>query len=319
MGNARHITHAAAVGLVVLGLLAAATQAVALRSNARPETTSTTLEVPAAKAKKPALRLTTRTPKVTAGRSVAFRIATNTKHRRTVSVQRWDPKGRTWRKVATRKVSAAATVRVKVTAGSWRFRAKTAKLRHRTGGKTHTHAATRSATVTIKAKAKAPAVPTKPATLSADEKTLLAAVRAARASYSPFDNTALDSEGGDSCLTTYARAHSAWMAGLGRAADPGSAAHRAAKRATPVAACGGLTVTAVTRAVGAASSAPDAAAAAVRAWLATPYGETDRLLSTCHEASSFRFGVAAPSKDSARWLTVLVASPTADTKKSGLC
>ncbi|MET1133185.1 MAG: hypothetical protein ABWX60_07190, partial [Aeromicrobium sp.] len=94
--------------------------------------------------------------------------------------------------------------------------------------------------------------------------------------------------------------------------------HRTAARTLPAADCPGRTVTAVTRAIGGATSAA-AVTGSVDAWLSSPYGETGRLLSACHDAPGFEFGVAAPAVDGTRWLTVLVASDTNATKSSGVC
>uniref|UniRef100_UPI0028AF3C00 hypothetical protein n=1 Tax=Aeromicrobium sp. TaxID=1871063 RepID=UPI0028AF3C00 len=125
-------------------------------------------------------------------------------------------------------------------------------------------------------------------------------------------------DGADACLTDYARKHSAWMAQQGRALDPGSPEHRTAGRPMPATACPGNTVWTVTRAVGG-STLSAAIAGTVDAWLSSPYGETARLLTGCHDAPVFDFGVSALDTAGTRWLTVLVASDTATTKSAGVC
>ena len=62
-----------------------------------------------------------------------------------------------------------------------------------------------------------------------------------------------------------------------------------------------------------------AAAGAVDAWLASPYGETGRMLTTCHDAPAFEYGVAATTQSGTRWLTVLVAAQKSATVSSGAC
>ncbi len=142
---------------------------------------------------------------------------------------------------------------------------------------------------------------------------------AARSSYARPEITTATNTGAEACLTTYARQHSAWMAGQGSALDPGSAEHRTAKRPLPGASCPGHTVATLTRAVGTTTSTAAAVAATVDSWLSSPYGETDRLLSACHDAPAFEFGVAASTVGGTRWFTVLIASDTPATRSSGVC
>ncbi|SKB06062.1 spore germination YkwD domain-containing protein [Aeromicrobium choanae] len=278
--------------------------------------TSTTVVTPAAA--KPALRLSATPRTVDAGGTVTFGIRTSTKHPRTVRLQRWDTKRKAWRNAASRKVRGSATVRVRPAAGATRYRAVAPRVKHRTGGRVHRHASARSTTLTVTARAAKRAAPTRPATLSADEKTLLAAVQSARRTYARPEVQSAEDRGAEACLTESARRHSAWMASRGRAVDPGSAEHRGAGRQVPAAECRGRTVTAVTRALGGASSTT-AVRDSVDAWLSSPYGETGRLLSLCHQAPGFEYGVAAPAVDGTRWLTVLIASDTATTRASGAC
>jgi len=315
MGHLRRIV----TTLVVAGavtVLAGGALVVAQEREAALDLTSATVVAPAAA--KPALRLAASPRTVEAGRTVTFRIRTSTKHARKVRLQRWDSGRKAWRNAATRQVRGSATLRLKPATGTTRYRAVAPRVKHRTGGQAHAHATARSATLNVTARAAKRTTPPKPVTLTADERTLLSALQSARTTYARPEVKSAEDRGAEACLTASARRHSAWMASLGHAADPGSAEHRKAGRQQPAAECPGLTVTAVTRALGGAS-----AAAAVRdsmdAWLSSPYGETGRLLSLCHRAPAFSYGVAAPVVDGTRWLTVLVASDTRTTKASGAC
>lgn len=315
MRNSRHIGLAALVAVVVTTLAAAAL----VVAQERRETAAPVRQdlVQPAAARTPELRLAATPRTVDAGARVTLRIRTSTKHARSVRVQRWDARAKAWRQVTRRTVRASASVVVTPPTGTTRYRATTPRLRHRVGGRTHTHRAGTSASVAVTARVRI--VAHRDATLSADERTLLNAVTTARRTYARPAVTAATDEGADACLTAYAREHSAWMAKQGRAVDPGAREHRAAGRTLPAAACPGRTVWAVTRAIGGSGPAGDAAARAVDAWLSSPYGETTRLLTACHDAPAFEYGVAAPASGGARWLTVLVASSAASTRSAGVC
>lgn len=305
-----------AVGTVVVGMVTGTVVVAHERSDVSPPT-STEVHQPAAR-KQPDLRLTATPRVVDAGASVALRIRTSTKHPRTVRVQRWDAARTSWRQVTKRKVRAGATVRVRPTTGSTRYRAVAPRVRHRAGAKkSHVHRAARSTAVTVTARAPRNAGH-RPAALTGDEKALLNAVVVARRAHARPAVTAAGDDGADACLTTYAREHSAWMAQQGRALDPGSPEHRAARRPMPATACPGNTVWTVTRAIGH-GSLTAAVSGTVDAWLSSPYGETTRLLTACHDAPVFEFGVAALSSDGTRWFTALVASDTGSTKSAGVC
>ena len=198
------------------------------------------------------------------------------------------------------------------------YRASAPKKKDRIGGKKHTHKATSTAAITVRVAAKLPVENPTTATLTAQETQLLTAVRAARSEYAPAKK-ALDASSADQCLTTYARAHSAWMATQDRALDPGSAGHVKAKRPLPNATCSGRTIQSLTSAVGTTAQSDEAIALAVQSWLGSPYGATDRLLSTCTNAKSHSFGVSASKKGDAGWSTLLVSSPSATTTSSGAC
>lgn len=303
-----------AVAAVVIGLVGG-TVALSHEREDVTSRTSTEAQQPAAR-KKPPVRLTATPRTVDAGSRVTFRIRTTTKHPRAVRLQRWDATRRSWRQVAKRTVRAGATVRVRPATGVTRYLAVAPRVRHRSGGRTHVHPAGRSAVVTVTARARS--VGHRPASLSADEKVLLAAVAAARKAHARPAIVGANDEGADACLTTYAREHSAWMARQRRALDPGSPEHRAARRPMPGTACPGNTVWTVTRAVGA-GSLDSAIAGTIDAWLSSPYGETTRLLTACHDAPVFDFGVAVLASGGARWLTTLVASDTASTRSAGVC
>lgn len=319
MRNVRHIGITSLVAVTVVGLVASAVLLGRARQDERAPVASVAQEraVAPAAARKPALALTASARTVDAGARVTLRIRTDTKHARTVRLQRWDAGRKAWRHVAKRSVRRTAVVRVTPPTGTTRYRAVAPRVRHRTGGKLHTHRAARSTTVAVTARARIAAH--RPATLSADERTLLTAVTTARRTYARPTVTAATDEGADACLTTYARAHSQWMATQGRALDPGSPEHRAAERQLPDAACPGRSVWSLTRAVGTPGALSDVVAGSVDAWLASPYGETGRLLTACHDAPAFEYGVAATVQSGTRWLTVLVAAPKSATVSSGAC
>lgn len=312
MRNARHMGMASVVAVVVTALAGTAVVVAQERRDPEPPAEQSLVQ-PAAK-RVPELRLSATPRTVDAGSRVTLRVRTSTRHARVVRVQRWDSRSRAWRQVTRRTVRSSLAVRITPATGTTRYRAVTSRLRHRAGGKAHTHRAGRSAAVAVTARARL--AHHRPAVLTADEKALLAAVTAARSAYARPAVTAATNEGADACLTTYAREHSAWMARIGTAADPGSRQHRAAGRALPAAACPGRTVWSVTRAVG---STGDAVPSAVDAWLSSPYGETTRLLTACHDAPAFAYGVATTSSGGARWLTVLMASDATATKSAGVC
>lgn len=314
MRHFRHIGAATAVAVVVTALAGGAL-VVAQERTAAERPAETTLQ-PAAKT--PALRLGATPRTLERGQVVTFRLKTSTKHPRPVRLQRYDSQRKAWRTVAKRTVRGSASIRLKPGTGTFTYRAIAPKIRHRSGGSAHTHRLARSGKVKVAVRAVQRSVPSRPATLTAEEKTLLAAVRAARGTYARPAVTAATDRGAEACLTTYARRHAAWMASLGRAADPGSAEHRAAGRSLPAKDCPGRTVSAVTRAVGGGSAA-DAVRTTVDAWLSSPYGETGRLLSACHDASDFEYGITSTTAGGTRWLTVLVSSDTAATKSSGVC
>jgi len=318
MGHIRHIGLTLTVGAVVTVLVGGAVVVAQERADSPAPPERTSLAQPAA-ARKPALRLTATPRTITRGAAVSFRVRTSTKHPRPVRLQRWDPARKAWRTVAGRTVRATTTIRLKPTVGTFSYRAQAPRVRHRTGGRKHTHAAARSTTVKVTVRDVPRTVPSRPATLTADEKTLLADVRAARATYARADVRGARDLGAEACLTTYARDHARWMATTKRAVDPGAAAHRATGRTLPAAACPGRTVQAVTHAIGAAGTTAAAVDLAVDAWLASPYGETGRLLSACHRAPTFEYGVAALASGGTRYLTVLVSSDTSATTKSGAC
>lgn len=290
----RHSFTTAAVVVAVGCLVAATAHAVTQRGDDSAPKSSAS---PAASA--PALRLSASPARITVGQTTTLRIASSTPHRRVVRIQRWDPRSRTWRAVASRTVKKRSAVKIRPAAGTWRYRAVRKKPAAR-------------AAVTVQVVKKNP-TPTGPANLSADEKTLFNAVREARLQ---FATKAVNDAAGraDNCLTTYARNHSAWMATRGEAIDPAKSG-----RTQPGSACADRTVRAVTRAIGNANSTPVAVSTAVTSLLRSPYGETERLLSTCDTAPRFDFGVAVKTSGGVRWITVLVASPTSTTKSSGAC
>lgn len=314
MRHIRHIGAAVAVGLVVTALAGGAL-VTAQQRHAVDRATATTAQ-PAAK--RPALRLSATPRTLDRGQVVTFRVRTSTKHPRPVRLQRWDAQRKAWRTVAQRTVRGSAAIRLKPGTGTSSYRAIAPRVRHRSGGSAHTHRLARSGRVRVVVRAVKRTVPARPAPLTSEEKALLTAVREARRTYARPAVTAAVDRGADACLTTYARRHAAWMTSLGRAADPGSPEHRAAGRSLPAKDCPGRIVTAVTRAVGG-TSAADAVRGAVDAWLSSPYGETGRLLSACHDANGFAYGVASTTAGGTRWLTVLVASDTGATKPSGVC
>ncbi|MCL3837819.1 hypothetical protein [Aeromicrobium duanguangcaii] len=318
MRHIRHIGLTLAVGLVVTGLIGGAVVVAQERASAPAPAERTSVVQPAA-AKKPALRLSATPRSVTRDAAVTFRIRTSTKHPRPVRLQRWDPARKVWRTVAKRTVRATTTIRLKPAVGTFSYRAQAPRVRHKTGGTLHTHPAAKSTTVKVTARDVPRTVPSRPATLTADEKALLADVRAARTTYARADVRSARDLGAEACLTAYARDHSRWMATTKRAVDPGATAHRAATRALPAASCPGRTVQAVTHAIGVAGTTAAAVDLAVDAWLASPYGETGRLLSACHRAPAFEYGVATLASGGTRYLTVLVSSDTSATTKSGAC
>lgn len=312
----RHTVPTLAVGLVVAVLVGGTAVVAQERADAQRGARHAALAQPAAA--KPAVKLTVSPRSATRGDTVSFRIATSTRHPRPVRLQRWDAKRKAWRTMATRTVKARATITAKPAAGTFRYRAHAPRVRHTTGGRAHVHAAAKSSTSRLAVRS-APPIPPQPVTLTADEKALLADVRAARQTYGRADVTSARDLGAGSCLTAYAREHARWMAATGRAVDPGAAPHRAAQRALPSASCSGRTVDAVTHAIGTAGSSAAAIDLAVDAWLSSPYGETARLLSSCRRAPGFEYGVASLTSGGTRWLTVLISSPTASTSTSGAC
>lgn len=315
MSNRRHLGLTAVVVAVVTVLGAGAVVVAQERSTSSQSERA--LTQPAAQ-RKPQLALTASARTVDAGTKVTLRLRTATRHPRDVRVQRWDARRRAWGQVSRRTVRATSVVRITPPTGSTRYRAVTPKRRDRVGGSPHTHRAATSATIVITARVRM--VAHEPATLTADERALLTAVTEARSAYARSTVTAATDEGADRCLTTYARSHSAWMAQIGSARDPGSREHRAAGRELPGATCRGRTVWSLTRAVGAHdASTASAIAEAVDAWLSSPYGETSRLLTACHEAPAFEYGLAVDLTRGGRWLTVLIAADTSATKSSGAC
>ncbi|MTB88326.1 hypothetical protein H9L21_01640 [Aeromicrobium senzhongii] len=318
MGHIRHIGPTLAVGLVVTVLIGGTVVVAQERSDSPAPAERTSLARPAA-AKKPALRLAATPKTITRGATVSFRLRTSTKHPRAVRLQRWDPARKAWRTVTKRTVRATTTIRLKPTVGTFSYRAQAPRIRHQTGGRKHTHAAAKSTTVKVTVREVPRTVPSRPAVLTADEKALLADVRAARATYARADVQGARDLGAEACLTTYARDHARWMATTKRAVDPGAAAHRAAGRPLPAASCPGRTVQAVTHAIGVAGTTAAAVDLAVDTWLASPYGETGRLLSACHRAPGFEYGVAVFAAGGTRYLTVLVSSDASATTKSGAC
>jgi len=315
MRNVRHIGLGSLVVATVAGLIVATLHVTSARDDvtASADVRSAT----AAAARKPDLALSASRRTVDAGQRVTLRIRTTTKHARSVRVQRWDAGRKAWRQVAKRTVRASRSLTVTPPRGTTRYRVVGARVRHRAGGKLHTHRAARSATVSVTSRARIAAH--RPVALDGDERTLLGAVASARAAYARPAVVSATDEGADACLTAYARKHSAWMAQQGRALDPGSPEHVAAGRPMPSAECPGRTVWALTRAVGSPTETSKVVSTSVDAWLASPYGETARLLTTCHTAPAFEFGVAAPKSADTRWLTVLVASLTSTTTSSGEC
>ncbi|GAA3535948.1 hypothetical protein AFL01nite_08300 [Aeromicrobium flavum] len=312
----RHTVPTLAVGLVVAVLVGGTAVVAQERASAERSARQTTLAQPAAAQR--AVKLTVSPRSATRGDTVSFRITTSTRHPRPVRLQRWDAKRKKWRTMATRTVKARATITAKPAAGTFRYRAHASKTRHRTGGRVHVHTAAKSTTSRLTVRPAPPTAP-KPGTLTTDEKALLADVRTARQTYGRADVKSARDLGAGTCLTAYAREHARWMAATGRAVDPGAGPHRAAKRALPSASCPGRTVDAVTHAIGTADSSAAAIDLAVDAWLASPYGETARLLSSCRRAPGFEYGVASLTSGGTRWMTVLVSSPTASTSTSGAC
>ncbi len=300
-----HFSHTLAVALTVACLLGGA---LALSTHQRADPAPTALEAAAAA---PAVRLTASTRSLTTGGTVTFTITTSTKHKRPVRLQRWNAAKKTWATVATRTVSRKATTKVKPATGTFIYRAYAPKITHTVSGRKHTHRAATSAKVSVVAK---PAVtPSRPVTLTADETTLYTAVHEARLQFARAAVNAADTRP-ELCLTTYARAHSAWMAAQRKAIDPS-----ASGRAQPGTSCTGRTVRAVTRAIGSADSTSTAVSTAVTSLLRSPYGEMERLLSTCDTAPAFEFGVGITTSGGVRWITVLVSSATKSTTASGAC
>ena len=323
VSHTRNIGTTISVAIVVTLILAATAYVASSRAE-----TSTSISMVSAGAKSGKdLRLAANARTVVAGTRVSLTVTSATSHPRKVTLQRWDPTRRSWRTVGTKTVRRTAVFWQTPAVGANKYRAKAAKLKHRLGGKSHTHKAANSATVGVSATPKAPTAPTPttaPTTtpedfeLTAAEPELFEAIASARQSYVPTAHQA-DATTANACLTQYAREHSEWMATQGSAADPGSDLHKAANRALPAKSCAGLTVSAATRAVGADSSTTAIIDQTVKAWLASPYGEPDRLLSVCQSAPSFEFGVAIENSKSAHWITVLVASQTSSTKATGVC
>jgi hypothetical protein len=319
MRHTRHLGLTLAVSVVVTALVGGTVVLAQQRRDAVRSAQPTSLAQPAAAAAKPAVRLTIAPRTVTRGAAVSFRITTSTRHPRPVRLQRWDPTLRAWRTVATRTVKARTTVTLKPAAGTVSYRAQAPRVRHKSGGRKHTHAAAKSLTARLTVREVPRTVPSRPGSLTADEKTLLSKLRSARQAYARADVKSARDLGAEACLTAYAREHSRWMATTGRAVDPGAGAHRAAGRPLPAASCPGRTVDAVTHAIGTSGSVADAIGLAIDAWLASPYGETGRLLSRCRRAPGFEYGVAAVQSRGTRWMTVLVSSDTVGTSKSGAC
>ncbi|GAA3533710.1 hypothetical protein AFL01nite_21500 [Aeromicrobium flavum] len=114
-------------------------------------------------AKKVALRLSTTQKKVTAGSPVTFRITNTSKVKRTVRLQRWDGKKRTWRTVASRKTRTSVRITIKAPKGTWRYRATASKVRQRAGTKVRTFPTTRSAAVSVLGRAAAKSTSPAPA------------------------------------------------------------------------------------------------------------------------------------------------------------
>ncbi|HPU13776.1 MAG TPA: hypothetical protein PLQ19_08280 [Aeromicrobium sp.] len=308
-------------------ILAGTAYAVSMRT-ATPESTSISLLSAGANSGKD-LRLAASVRTATAGTPISLSVTSVTNHPRKVTLQRWDASRRSWRTVGTKTVRKTATFRHAPAVGVNKYRAQAPKLKHRLGGKSHTHKAAVSSVVAVTATATAPTAPTPAPTtspttpaekveLSPAESNLFDAIATVRQSYAPTVHQG-DAQSANDCLTTYAREHSAWMADQGAAADPGSDAHKDAGRQLPAKACAGFTVNAVTRAVGAESSATAVIDQTIKAWLSSPYGEPDRLLSVCQTAPSYEFGVAIKDSKSAHWVTVLVASETKSTKTTGVC
>ncbi len=328
VSHIRNIGPALIVGVVVALLLSGTAYAVVSRTGGSSATLSS------AAASSP-LRLSASSNSIAPGKTVTLTVRTNTSHARTVRLERWDASRKAWRQVVTGTVKSKKSVKLTPSEATNRYRARTAKLKHRTGGKTHTHKAATSATVWVKVQSPTTTPTTTPTTvgttapttapspepefkLTDAEAALFAGVAYARNNFVPTTHK-LDSADADACLTKYAREHSAWMSSHGKAADPGSAAHAAADRPLPTAECSGLTINAVTRAVGAEVDDASAVAHTVHAWLSSPYGEPDRLLSICQSAPKFEFGIGVTEKRSVRWVTVLIASSQADTKSTGVC
>lgn len=306
-----HIRLTLIVGCV-LAMIAAAVLLFVNQREADAAWRATASSSKAAKAAQRAWRVgLSATPRqTTAGTAVTFTLTSATPHPRRVLLQRWDPHHKRWVTAAHRTVRGSAKVVAKPRAGRWIYRAYAPRVKHRTGGKKHTHRAATSARLSvIVAAAVLP--------LTGTENALLSTVRTARTTYA--GTGASDTGGVNACLTTYARQHSAWMASLGRGADPGSAEHRAARRALPAAACPGWRVSAVTRSVATGPAFSSVAATAVDSLLSSPYGETDRLLSTCEKAPQFSFGVGVVQANGAYWMTVLIGSAAARTTASGVC
>lgn len=318
MRPTRHAGFTLATVAIVVVVMAAAAYAVTERRDssqaahhasvaAAKKSTKTT------KKNRAVLRLTATPRTVLVGNPVTFRIVNRTRHTRVVRLQRYDPATKTWRNVAKKRIRAVGRIRVTPDLGSYHFRVAAPTSRDRAGGTVHRHRYARSKGVTVTV-----SPPTGRAQLNGDEAALVTSVEAARARYAPAQQR-VDAPGGEACLTYYARLHSAWMASIGKAVDPGAPAHQAARRPMPSAICTGRNIQAITTVVGVPGTTQSAADLAVQMWLGSPYGSTDALLSACTTAPWFDIGVGITTTGSKRWMTVLVSSASGSTKASGVC
>lgn len=141
----------------VVGLaLAAPAGAASTQTSAHPRGTltplaKTTKAVPS-RAQARGLHLKASRTQVHAGGRVGLRVINKSKARRTILVQRWDPKKRVWRKVAKRKVATTRSVVAKVPTGRWRYRAVSPRTKTGRGRSARILPAARSKIVTLTAK-----------------------------------------------------------------------------------------------------------------------------------------------------------------------
>ncbi|MCD9155436.1 right-handed parallel beta-helix repeat-containing protein, partial [Aeromicrobium duanguangcaii] len=101
-------------------------------------------------AQAPKLRLAVSRSKVSPGSRVPFRVTNGTNVKRPVRIQRWDPRKRVWRTVATRTVKRTTRVTLRVPKGTWRYRAVAPTTKIRPATKVTRIRAVRSRVVSVR-------------------------------------------------------------------------------------------------------------------------------------------------------------------------